>query len=99
MKWQKAISKVKDLPIYDFHCHLNPKEIYEDKRYKNLTEIWLLGDHYKWRIMRAFGISEDKVTGDASHYEKFRAFVKLCHILWETQYIILRILNLKNTLI
>ncbi|MGI6594357.1 MAG: glucuronate isomerase [Christensenellales bacterium] len=73
---KKLYQKVKDLPIYDFHCHLNPKEIYEDKRYKNLTEIWLLGDHYKWRIMRAFGISEDKVTGDASHYEKFRAFCK-----------------------
>lgn len=65
---------VKDLPIYDFHCHLSPKEIYEDKRYTNLTEMWLLGDHYKWRIMRAFGVEEDKVTGNASDYEKFKSF-------------------------
>lgn len=66
--------KIKDTPIYDFHCHLSPKEIYEDKRYSNLTQLWLTSDHYKWRIMRAFGISENKITGKASEYEKFEAF-------------------------
>ena len=45
-----------DMPIYDYHCHLNPKEIWEDKRYNNKTEVWLYGDHYKWRAMRANGV-------------------------------------------
>lgn len=63
-------------PIYDYHCHLSPKEIYEDKEYKNITEIWLYGDHYKWRFMRSMGVSEDLCTGDASDYEKFLAYAK-----------------------
>jgi glucuronate isomerase len=66
----------KDMPIYDFHCHLNPKEIYEDKRFKNITEVWLYGDHYKWRLMRANGIDEKYITGDADDYEKFIAYAK-----------------------
>ena len=61
----------KDLPIIDYHNHLNPYEILEDKNFKNLTEIWLGGDHYKWRAMRANGISEDYITGDKSDYDKF----------------------------
>lgn len=65
----------KDMPIYDFHCHLDPKEIYEDHSYRNLTEIWLGGDHYKWRAMRINGIEERYITGDAPDYEKFLAFV------------------------
>lgn len=60
-----------DLPIIDYHCHINPKEIYEDKEYDNITQMWLYGDHYKWRIMRACGVDEKYVTGDASDYEKF----------------------------
>ena len=67
----------KEMPICDYHCHLNPKEIAEDKRYKNITEIWLGGDHYKWRTMRSFGIEEKYITGDASDYEKFEAFAKV----------------------
>ncbi|MDT8716212.1 glucuronate isomerase [Clostridium sp. 19966] len=67
----------KDMPIIDYHCHLNPKEIYEDKAMKNLTEIWLYGDHYKWRAMRAYGIEERCITGDASDYEKFMAWAKV----------------------
>ncbi len=66
----------KDMPIIDFHCHLSPKEIAEDKKYKNITEIWLDGDHYKWRAMRANGIEEKYITGDASDYEKFMAWAK-----------------------
>ena len=67
----------KEMPICDYHCHLNPKEIAEDKRYNNITEIWLGGDHYKWRTMRSFGIEEKYITGDATDYEKFEAFAKV----------------------
>lgn len=61
----------KNMPIYDFHCHLNPKEIYENKKYKNITEVWLVGDHYKWRAMRSNGVDERYITGDADDKEKF----------------------------
>ncbi len=67
----------KNMPICDYHCHLNPKEIAEDKRYNNITEIWLGGDHYKWRTMRSFGVEEKYITGDASDFEKFEAFAKV----------------------
>ncbi len=59
------------MPIFDFHCHLNPREILEDKQYADLTEIWLAGDHYKWRLMRANGVDEKYITGNADSYEKF----------------------------
>ncbi|WP_416151173.1 glucuronate isomerase [Salipaludibacillus sp. HK11] len=65
-----------DMPIFDFHCHLSPKEISEDKQFTNLSEIWLHGDHYKWRAMRTLGIEESIVTGDASDYQKFSAWSK-----------------------
>ncbi len=64
------------MPIYDFHCHLNPKEIYEDKKYRSLTEVWLGGDHYKWRLMRQFGVDEKYITGDASDEDKFREYAR-----------------------
>lgn len=63
-------------PIFDYHCHLSPKEIAENKKFNNLTEIWLYGDHYKWRMMRANVIYEKFITGDAEDYDKFRAWVK-----------------------
>lgn len=66
----------KNMPIYDYHCHLSPKEIAEDKKYENITEIWLYGDHYKWRFMRSMGVDEKYCTGDASDYEKFLAYAK-----------------------
>lgn len=59
------------LPIIDYHCHINPKEIAQDKRFKNITQIWLGADHYKWRLMRAGGIDEHFITGDASDKDKF----------------------------
>lgn len=59
------------MPIFDYHCHLDPSEIYENKRYKNITELWLGGDHYKWRAMRANGVEEYYITGEADDYEKF----------------------------
>jgi glucuronate isomerase len=61
----------KDMPIYDYHCHLNPREIAENKQYRNITEIWLGGDHYKWRAMRSNGVDEKYITGDASDEDKF----------------------------
>lgn len=64
------------LPIIDYHCHVSPKEIAEDKRYSNITELWLGGDHYKWRAMRSDGVAEKYITGDASDYEKFRAYAR-----------------------
>ncbi|MCR5416026.1 MAG: glucuronate isomerase [Pseudobutyrivibrio sp.] len=65
---------VKDEPIIDFHNHLNPKEIYEDKCFENMAQVWLGGDHYKWRAMRANGISEKLITGDGPDFDKFMAW-------------------------
>jgi len=62
------------LPIIDYHCHLPPGEIAEDRRFENLTRIWLAGDHYKWRAMRSCGVPERLITGDASDREKFMAW-------------------------
>ncbi|MFA5577122.1 MAG: glucuronate isomerase [Tissierellaceae bacterium] len=66
----------RDMPIIDYHCHLSPKEIAENKTYKNITEIWLGGDHYKWRAMRSNGIDEELITGNGSDYDKFKAWAK-----------------------
>ncbi len=59
------------LPIIDYHCHLDPRQIVENYQFRNLSEIWLGGDHYKWRAMRGNGVSEDYITGGASDYDKF----------------------------
>lgn len=64
------------MPIIDYHCHLDPKEIYENQPFKNITEAWLYGDHYKWRLMRANGVPESHITGDASDYDKFLAWAR-----------------------
>lgn len=63
-----------NMPICDYHCHLSPREIYENKQPDNISELWLSGDHYKWRAMRSCGISEKYCTGDASPKEKFEKF-------------------------
>jgi glucuronate isomerase len=65
-----------DEPIFDYHCHLNPQDIGEDRCFENLTEVWLAGDHYKWRAMRANGIDERYITGDADPYDKFIAWAE-----------------------
>lgn len=67
----------KDQPIIDYHCHLPPVEIAQDKRWDNVTQLWLYGDHYKWRAMRTAGIDERFCTGDASDWEKFQKFAGL----------------------
>jgi glucuronate isomerase len=71
----------KDMPIIDYHCHLSPQEIYENKKFKNITEAWLYGDHYKWRAMRANGITEQYITGNASDYDKFIAWARTIPML------------------
>ena len=65
-----------DLPIIDYHCHLNPQEIYEDRQFENITQVWLGGDHYKWRLMRSAGVEEKLITGDASDREKFQKWAE-----------------------
>ncbi|HEY1758818.1 MAG TPA: glucuronate isomerase [Bryobacteraceae bacterium] len=63
-------------PIFDYHCHLSPREIAENRQFRNLTEIWLDGDHYKWRAMRANGVDERYCTGNADPFEKFLAWAR-----------------------
>ena len=64
------------MPIIDYHCHLSPDEVADDKTWKNLSQVWLYGDHYKWRAMRSNGVNEHFCTGDATDREKFDAFAK-----------------------
>ena len=63
-------------PIFDYHCHISPQDIAENRQFKNLSEIWLEGDHYKWRAMRANGVAEKFVTGNATPEDKFKAWAK-----------------------
>ncbi len=67
----------RECPIIDYHNHLNPKDIFERRRYDNLTQLWLEADHYKWRCMRVCGVPEEYVTGNAPEYEKFLAFARI----------------------
>lgn len=64
------------MPVFDYHCHIPPKEIAEDKQFENMAQIWLYGDHYKWRAMRANGVDERYCTGDASDWEKFEKWAE-----------------------
>lgn len=66
-----------DTPIFDWHCHLSPKEIYENREPEDIAALWLGGDHYKWRAMRSYGIAEPYITGNASGYEKFKAYASM----------------------
>lgn len=68
------------LPIIDYHCHLSPKEIYEDVQFENITQVWLGGDHYKWRQMRSNGVEEKYITGDASDREKFQKWAETLEV-------------------
>ena len=73
---RKLYKIARDLPIIDYHCHLDPKLIAIDYQFDNLGELFLGGDHYKWRMMRSFGVDEEYITGNASYKDKFRAFAK-----------------------
>ena len=64
------------MPIIDYHCHINPQEIWEDRKFENITQVWLGGDHYKWRQMRSNGVDEKYITGDASDREKFQKWAE-----------------------
>lgn len=64
------------MPVLDYHCHINPQEIYEDRTFDNITQLWLGGDHYKWRQMRSNGVEEKYITGDAPDREKFQKWAK-----------------------
>jgi len=64
-------------PIFDYHCHLSPKEIYENKPFSDISVLWLRGDHYKWRAMRNYGIDEKYITGDSTGFEKFKAWAEV----------------------
>lgn len=68
--------KVRDLPIVDYHCHLSPEQIANDEPFSNIGELWLAGDHYKWRLMRQMRIDESLITGEASYYDKFVAYAE-----------------------
>lgn len=70
----------KQMPIIDYHCHLSPKEIYEDQSYENITQVWLGSDHYKWRQMRSNGVEEAYITGDASDREKFQKWAETLEV-------------------
>ncbi|MBR6525767.1 MAG: glucuronate isomerase, partial [Clostridia bacterium] len=67
----------KKMPIIDYHCHIPPQEIADDRKFDNITQLWLGGDHYKWRLIRANAVEEEKVTGSASDREKFQQFAEM----------------------
>ncbi len=64
------------MPIIDYHCHLSPKDIAENRQFRNLTQAWLNGDHYKWRAMRTCGVDERFITGNATDWEKFQKWAE-----------------------
>jgi len=74
-------AEVKDLPIVDYHCHLNEAELQNDRKFDSLGELWLAADHYKWRAMRLCGVDEKYITGDASFYEKYLKYAEIFPLL------------------
>src|SRR6056297_1467814 len=66
----------REMPIFDYHCHLPPAQVAENTKFSTITEIWLSGDHYKWRAMRTNGIDEKLITGSTSDYDRFMAWAK-----------------------
>ncbi len=70
------------MPICDYHSHLSPQEIADNRQFDNLAQLWLHGDHYKWRAMRAAGIDEHRITGNASDRERFQAWPRRCPTVW-----------------
>lgn len=78
---KKIFSAVKDLPIIDYHCHLNEKLIAQNAGFQTIGELWLAGDHYKWRAMRLCGVDEEYITGKKSDREKFFAYAKILPML------------------
>lgn len=69
------------VPVIDYHCHINPREIYEDRQFDNIAQVWLGGDHYKWRQLRTCGVEEKYITGDADDYDKFIKWAEIMPLL------------------
>ena len=78
---EQLYATVKDLPIVDYHCHLNEAELQNDRKFESLGELWLAADHYKWRAMRLCGVDEKYITGDASYYEKYLKYAEIFPLL------------------
>ena len=78
---KKIYEEIKNLPIIDYHCHLDERAIKDDKKFENIGELWLSGDHYKWRAMRLCGVAEKYITGGASYKEKFLKFAEILPLL------------------
>ena len=78
---KKIYEEINDLPIIDYHCHLDEKAIKADKKFENIGELWLSGDHYKWRAMRLCGVAEKYITGEAAYKEKFLKFAEILPLL------------------
>ena len=78
---EQLYATVKDLPIVDYHCHLNEAELQNDRKFESLGELWLAADHYKWRAMRLCGVDEKYITGDASFYEKYLKYAEIFPLL------------------
>ncbi len=76
-------SYAKNTPILDYHCHINPQEIFEDRKYDNITQVWLGADHYKWRQMRSNGIDEKYITGEMNAITDYDQF--FCPIITQIQ--------------
>lgn len=74
---KKLYEASEDMPIIDYHCHINPKEIAENRKFESITQVWLGGDHYKWRLMRSNGVPENEITGDADDFTKFLRFAQM----------------------
>ncbi|HAN21764.1 MAG TPA: glucuronate isomerase [Clostridiales bacterium] len=77
---KRLYESIRYLPIYDYHCHLSPQEIYEDRPFENIGKLWLGHDHYKWRLMRAYGIDEENITGQSDWKEKFLAYAEVIEL-------------------
>ena len=77
----KNYADMEVIPVIDYHCHINPQEIYEDRQFDNISQVWLGGDHYKWRQMRTCGIAEKYITGDAKDYDKFKKWASVMPLL------------------
>ena len=88
-----------NMPIIDYHCHVSPKEIYEDVRFENITQAWLKGDHYKWRLMRSNGVDESISPVMQPTAKNSKSLQRLCPVLSVTPCIIGVILNFKDILV
>lgn len=78
---EEIYGEIKDLPVIDYHCHLDARMIRADAQFSGIGELWLAGDHYKWRAMRLCGVDEKLITGDAGWHEKFTAYAKILPML------------------